>query len=91
MQRAVPCCAVLCRAVPCCAVLCRLTPQALADLCVARQLYSGTLMRIKQQRQLLVLQLAQLVSNAHSRPTEQTYRTDAVFYGVAGAGISLSV
>jgi hypothetical protein len=63
---------------------CRLTPQALADLCVARQLYSNTLMRIKQQRQLLVLQLAQLVSNTHSRPAAQTYRTDAVFYGLAG-------
>lgn len=75
---------------PRCAVLCRLSPQALADLCVARQLYSSTLMRIKHQRQLLVLQLAQLISNAHSRPTEQTYRTDSVFYGVSG-GAFLSV
>jgi hypothetical protein len=41
-------------------------------------------MRIKQQRQLLVLQLAQLVSNTHSSPAAQTYRTDAVFYGLTG-------
>lgn len=79
------CCAVLCRAVLRCGVLCcRLDHQALADLCVARQLYSSTLMRIKQQRQLLVLQMAQIVSSTHSRSTEQTYRTDAVFYGVSG-------
>lgn len=71
-----------------CAVLCcaRLSHQALADLCVARQLYSSTLTRIKQQRQLLVLQLAQLVSAAHNRSTALTYRTDTVFQGVAGEG-----
>jgi hypothetical protein len=75
----------------CCAVLCcRLSPQALADLCVARQLYSSTLMRIKQQRQLLVLQLAQLISDAHSRSPALTYRTDAIFQSVTGKQCSLT-
>lgn len=78
-----------CAASRCCAsgANCRLTPQALADLCVARQLYSSTLMRIKQQRQLLVLQLAQLVTNTHNKPAAETYRTDAVFYGLSGEAV----
>lgn len=41
-------------------------------------------MRIKQQRQLLVLQLAQLISNTHSRSVEATYRTSEVFDAVQG-------
>jgi hypothetical protein len=41
-------------------------------------------MRIKQQRQLLVLQLAGLISNTHSRPTMVTYRTQEVFDAVKG-------
>jgi hypothetical protein len=61
---------------------CRLSAQALADLCVARQLYSSTVMRIKQQRQLLVLHLQQLLD----RYTDvRRYKTDNVFHGVAGA------
>jgi hypothetical protein len=60
---------------------CRLSPQALADLCVARQLYSSTVMRIKQQRQLLVLQLAQLL-DAFTGMSH--YSTDAVINSVAG-------
>jgi hypothetical protein len=66
----------------------RLSPQALADLCVARQLYSCTVTKVKQQRQLLILRLAQLLSRWAARG----YRTDAVFNDVAGACIySLSV
>lgn len=78
------CDAVLSCAVLCCTVAGRLSPQALADLCIARQLYSSTLMRIKQQRQLLVLQLAQLISKTHSRTTEGSYKTDSLFQSVEG-------
>lgn len=59
----------------------RLSPQALADLCVARQLYSSTVMRIKQQRQLLFLQLQQVLDQYTGM---QQYRTDAVFNSVGG-------
>ncbi|WIA21201.1 hypothetical protein OEZ85_000449 [Tetradesmus obliquus] len=59
----------------------RLPPQALADLCVARQLYSSTVMRIKQQRQLLVLQLAALLDGTTGMAG---YATDAVINSVAG-------
>jgi hypothetical protein len=62
---------------------CRLSPQALADLCVARQLYSSTVMRIKQQRQLLVLQLAQIIDSFSGM---QQYATDNVINNVAGEG-----
>lgn len=67
-----------------CCILCiisRLSSQQLADLCVARQLYSSTVMKIKQQRQLLVLQLQQLLDSFTGM---QHYRTDTVFTSVAG-------
>jgi hypothetical protein len=50
---------------------------------VARQLYSSTVMRIKQQRQLLVLQLAQLLEDFTGL---QHYSTDMVINSVAGEG-----
>jgi hypothetical protein len=48
---------------------------------VARQLYSSTVMRIKQQRQLLVLQLAQIIGSFSGM---QQYATDNVINNVAG-------
>lgn len=77
-------CAVLCWCWCCAPTTNRLTPQALADLCVARSLYSSTLTRIKNQRRLLVLQLAQVVNIAHLQGTVLTYRTDAVFNSETG-------
>lgn len=67
---------------------CRLTAQQLADLCVARQLYSSTVMKIKQQRQLLVLQLQQLLDRFTGM---QHYRTDAIFTSLAGGLLSASL
>jgi hypothetical protein len=72
----------------------RLSEQALADLCVARQLYSASVSRIKQQRQLLILQLSQLLvrwappggaSGADGAGNSGMYATSRVFDAVTGA------
>jgi hypothetical protein len=66
------------------AARCRLPADALADLCVARQLYSASHARIKQQRQALLQQLQAVMAQYSSMGQ---YGCDDVLSNALGEGL----